>query len=82
MFEVIREIVNMKAKDLIALLSKYPDAEIEILYEYDCENVNCKMAGVIYENDGLRPPKVYLATGCSYNKYDEDFEHGFKIQEE
>lgn len=69
----------MKASELKKLLENEPDdAEVIFSHEYDCATVHRKIHGVIHEDDGFGRPKVMLCDDWSFDKYDEDYEHGFK----
>ena len=63
----------MKAKDLAELLLKYPEAEVTNLLN------NKPIVGLIYEDDGFNGPRVCPCTENQYSRYDEDYEHGFKV---
>jgi hypothetical protein len=67
----------MKVSELIERLKKYPDAEVWFICEAGC--VRGEVADLIYEDDGLRKPRVFLADVYSSEDYDDDVKHGFHI---
>lgn len=64
----------MKAKDLAKLLLKHPEVEVRLLIRGEP-----KVKGVIYEDDGLQEPRLFVVDSATYQLYDEDYEHGFKV---
>ena len=73
----------MKVKDLIKLLEKYPEAEVGIIaFNADSMNQFTRnwFAGIIYEDDGLIGPHVYMTDDFAWDAFDEDNEHGFKVE--
>lgn len=69
----------MKAKELAELLMRHPDVEVSMRYIEEFQDVTAKLVSVVYEDDGLRGPRILLMTEGSDKSYDEDYEHGFKL---
>ena len=71
----------MNVKQLIAILqTQDPELKVQFAYEYDAMQINRESVdSVVFENDGLREPALLLMPAHEFDKYDEDYEHGVKL---